>query len=427
VLAVLRQRDYALLWFGGFISMLGDFVLFVGLPYEIFRLTGSTLATAGMVVAYLVPSILFGSVAGVFVDRWDRRRLMVAVNLVQAAVLLALLLVGELGLWVIYAVLVVESSVSQLFQPAQIALMPSLLSGGEDQLITANALSGVGRHGARLIGPAVGGVIVAAGGLGAVAVVDSASFVISAGMLALIRTRPSGHRFTDSIEHAALSAWGRLVNEWVAGLRVVWHQPVLRAMLVFFSITAIGEGLTSALFVPWTVGPLHSDATGYGWVLSTQAIGGLAGALVIARMGPRLKPVPLWIGSALAFGAIDLVLFTYPVLYPHIAPALIMLVIVGVPGAAMGAAVTTLQQSQTQDSHRGRVVGAIGAVAGVGALFGSVGAGLLGGYVPVVALLVVQGSGYVIAGTAVALMIGRRRIRADGGEIVGVGSAGEHG
>jgi MFS family permease len=427
MLAVLRQRDYALLWFGGFISMLGDFVLFVGLPYEIFRLTGSTLATAGMVVAYLVPSILFGSVAGVFVDRWDRRRLMVAVNLVQAVILLALLLVDGLGLWVIYAVLVVESSVSQLFQPAQIALMPSLLSGGEKELITANALSGVGRHGARLIGPAVGGVIVAAGGLGAVAVVDSASFVISAAMLALIRTHPTRHDTTDSIEHAALSAWGRLVNEWVAGLRVVWHQPVLRAMLVFFSITAVGEGLTSALFVPWTVGPLHSDATGYGWVLSTQAIGGLAGALVIARMGPRLKPVPLWIGSALAFGAIDLVLFTYPVLYPHIAPALIMLVIVGVPGAAMGAAVTTLQQSQTQDSHRGRVVGAIGAVAGVGALIGSVGAGVLGGYVPVVALLVVQGSGYVIAGTAVALMIGRRRIPADGGEIVGVGSAGEHG
>src|SRR6266508_2997592 len=198
MLAVLRQRDYALLWFGGFISMLGDFVLFVGLPYEIFRLTGSTLATAGMVVAYLVPSILLGSVAGGFVDRWARRRLMVAVNLVQAAILLALLLVGDLGLSGLYAVLVVESSVSQLFHPAQIALMPSLLSGGEGELITANALGGVGRHGARLIGPAVGGVIVAAGGLGAVAVVDSASVVISAGMLALIRTRPSRHRVTDS-------------------------------------------------------------------------------------------------------------------------------------------------------------------------------------------------------------------------------------
>jgi MFS family permease len=410
MLRVLRQRDYALLWFGGLVSMLGDFVLFVGLPYEIYRLTGSTIASAGMLLAFLVPNILLGSVAGVYVDRWDRRRLMITVNLLQALSLLPLLFVPQVGLWLIYAVLVLESSISQLFQPAQVALMPSLLAGGEEELLTANSLSGVGRHLARLIGPAIGGVIVAAGGLGAVAVVDSASFVASAGMLTLIRARPPAPHPTDSLEHAALSAWGRLVHEWREGLRVVWHQPVLRALLVFFAITAIGEGLTGTLFVPWVVNALHSDSTGYGWVLSTQAIGGLAGALVVARMGARLKPLPLLIGSALAFGAIDLVLFTYPLVYPHIAPALIMLVIVGVPGAAMGAAQTTLQQSQTEDSHRGRVVGAIGAVAGMGALIGAVSAGILGEFIPAVLLLIVQGSGYLIGGTAVALLVGRRRI-----------------
>lgn len=427
MLSVLRQRDYALLWFGGLISMLGDFVLFVGLPYEIYRLTGSTLATAGMLLAFLIPNILLGSVAGVYVDRWDRRRLMIVVNLLQALSLLPLLLVGQLGLWVIYAVLVVESSISQLFNPAQVALMPSLLAGGEEELLTANALSGVGRHLARLIGPAIGGLVVAAGGLGAVAVVDSASFVGSAAMLTLIRARPAPPHPTDSLEHAAISAWRRLVNEWRSGLRVVWHQPVLRALLVFFAITAVGEGLTGTLFVPWVVDALHSDSTGYGWVLSTQAIGGLAGALVIARLGSRLRPLPLLIGSALVFGAIDLVLFTYPILFPFIGPALVMLVIVGVPGAAMGAAQTTLQQSETTDSHRGRVVGAIGAVAGVGALIGAVSAGILGEFVPAVLLLIVQGSGYLIGGTAVALLVRGGRAQADGHQIGGVGSASEPG
>ena len=408
MLRVLRQRNFALLWFGGFVSNLGDFVLFVGLPYEIFRLTGSTLATAGMVLAFLVPDILLGSVAGVYVDRWDRRRLMVVVNLLQAVCLLPLLLVGQLGLWAIYAVLVIESGVSQLFNPAQIALMPSLLAGGQDELLTANALSGVGRHLSRLIGPAIGGVVVAIGGLSAVAIVDSASFVASAGMLALIRSTPTTHRVTDSLEHAALSAWRRLGHEWRDGLRLVLGHPMLRALLIFASITAVGEGLTSALFVVWVVGPLHSDSTGWGLVLSTQAIGGLAGALVIARLGTRLRALPLLIGGALAFGAIDLVLFTYPVLYPHIGPALVMLVIVGVPGAAMGAAITTLQQSNTDDSHRGRVAGAIGAVAGLGALVGAVAAGVLGEFVPVILLLVVQGSVYLIGGTTVWLMVRAR-------------------
>ena len=282
-------------------------------------------------------------------------------------------------------------------------------------------------HLARLIGPAVGGVIVATGGLGAVAVIDSASFVVSAAMLLLIRARPRLLHPSDSLEHAALSAWRRLVNEWRDGLRVVWHQPVLRALLVFGTITAIGEGLTITLFVVWTTDALHSDATGYGWVLATQAIGGLAGALVIARLGSKLRPLPLLIGSALAFGAIDLVLFTYPVVYPYIGPALVMLVIVGVPGAGLGAATTTLQQSETQDSHRGRVVSAISAVAGIGALIGTVTAGILGEFLPVILLLIVQGSGYLIAGTAVALMVGRRRIAADTDGIVGVGSAGDQG
>jgi MFS family permease len=410
MLRVLRQRNFSLLWFGSFVSKLGDFVLFVGLPYEVYRLTGSTLATAGMVLAFLVPNILLGSVAGVFVDRWDRRRLMLVVNLLQAATILPLLLVGDLGLWVVYLVLAVESSLSQLVSPAQVALVPSLLIGGEDELLTANALTGVGQHLARLIGPAVGGVIVTAGGLAAVGVVDSVSFVASAGMLALIRFQPRRPRATDSLEHVALSAWRRLANEWRDGLRAVLRQPVLRALLVFAVITAVGEGLTSALFVAWVVGPLHSDGTGYGWVLSTHAIGGLAGALVIARLGARLEPVRLLIGGALAFGAIDLVLFTYPVLYPHIAPALVMLVIVGVPGAAMGAAATTLEQSQSKDSQRGRVVGAIGAVAGVGALVGAIAAGVLGEFLPVILLLVVQGSVYLVGGTAVALLVGRGRV-----------------
>ncbi len=427
MLRVLRQRDYSLLWFGGFISNLGDFVLFVGLPFEIYRRTGSTLATAGMVLAHLVPEILFGSVAGVYVDRWDRRRLMIAVNLVQAIVLLPLLLVGQLGLWVIYAVVVVESTVSQLFSPARVALVPTLLQGGKEELLTANALTGVGQHLSRLIGPAVGGVIVATGGLGAVAVIDSISFVVSAGMISLIRARPGAPRRTESLEHAALSAWNRLVHEWQQGLRVVWNQPVLRALLVFATITAIGEGLTASLFVVWTTEALHSDATGYGWVLSTQAIGGLAGALVIARLGARLRPLALLVGSALAFGAIDLVLFTYPVIYPYIGPALVMLVIVGVPGAGMGAASTTLQQQETEDSHRGRVVGAIGAVASIGALIGATSAGILGEFLPVILLLVVQGSGYLIGGTAVALLVGRRRLRGDTEGIVGVGSAGDDG
>ena len=402
---VLRQRNFGLLWFGGFVSNLGDWALFVGLPFEVYRRTGSTLATGGMVLSFLIPNILLGSVAGVFVDRWDRRRLMIVVNLLQAASLLPLLLVGQLGLWIVYAVLVVESSVSQLFNPAQTALVPNLLAGGRDELVTANAVTGVGQHVARMIGPAIGGAIVAAGGLGTVAAIDSASFVFSAAMIALIRTDTARARSSETLEHAALSAWRRVVREWRDGLRVVQRATVLRALLAFSVITGIGEGLTAALFVVWVLKALHWTPQGYGWVLSVQAIGGLAGAIVIAQLGSRVRALPLLIGGALSFGAIDLVLFPYPAFWPVIWPSLVLLVIVGVPGAAMGAARTTLIQSETEDSHRGRVAGAMSALGGLGSLIGATVAGVAGQVVPVIPLLIVQGSGYVAAGTVVWLMV----------------------
>ena len=105
---------------------------------------------------------------------------------------------------------------------------------------------------------------------------------------------------------------------------------------------------------------------------------------------------------------IDLGLFTYPAVFPHIWPALIVMVVVGVPGAAMQASWVTLPQMHTNDSHRGRVMGAIGTVGALGSLVGALLGGILGTVVPVVVLLIVQGGGYVIGGLVVfALTRGR--------------------
>ena len=117
MLRVLRSRNFGLLWTAGLISMIGDWVLFVGLPVEIYRRTGSTLATAGMVLASLLPSIVLGSIAGVFVDRWDRRRLMVVINILLAVSLLPLMAVDAFGIWVAYAVLVAASRIRSSVGP----------------------------------------------------------------------------------------------------------------------------------------------------------------------------------------------------------------------------------------------------------------------------------------------------------------------
>ena len=284
MIRLLRQRNFGLLWLAGFISMTGDWVLMVGLPVEVYRRTGSTLATAGMMLAWLVPTIVLGSIAGVFVDRWDRRRLMIVVNLLLAVTLLPLLAVDAAGIWVAYVVLVLASCLEQLFEPAEVALLPNLLEGGQDQLVTANALSGMNRQLARIIGPTIGGITVAAGGLAAVTVVDAVSFVVAAGLILAIRTsrgraEPApaqiatappdgpGEAPHDTLEHEAVTAFSKLRREWGEGLRIIAAHPILRALLAFVVITRVGEGLTGTLFVPWATDALHTDATGYGWLL----------------------------------------------------------------------------------------------------------------------------------------------------------------
>jgi len=177
MLATLRRRNFALVWCAGLISLLGDRALLTALPYYVYQHTGSTLATATMFTAYYLPMVLLGSVAGVFVDRWDRKRIMVVTNLIQTYVMLLLLLVRSAAwLWLVYVVSFIEIAVATFFQPAESALLPHLAD--EERLVSANALTSLNNNIARLAGPPIGGVLIGFFGLNSVALFDSASFLI---------------------------------------------------------------------------------------------------------------------------------------------------------------------------------------------------------------------------------------------------------
>ena len=181
-----RQRDLRLVLTAGVVSMTGDWMLTVGLAFHVYVLTGSTLASAGMLLAAFAPQILLGSLAGVFVDRWDRKRTMIVTNVLLAVGLVPLLFVHSADhVWIVYVVMVWEGAVEQFFGPAEQALLPSLVP--DDRLLTANALVGQSRDVARLVGSALGGVAVAAGGLTALALLDAASFVLAALLVGLVR------------------------------------------------------------------------------------------------------------------------------------------------------------------------------------------------------------------------------------------------
>ncbi len=143
------------------------------------------MASALAMASAFAPQVLLGAVAGVFADRWDRKRTMIAADLLLAAGLLPLLLVRGAGqVWIIFAVMFWEGAVQQFFSPAEQAMVPRLVP--DDELVTANAASGQVANVSRLAGSALGGIFAAFGGIVAVTLFDAASFLASAALLGLV-------------------------------------------------------------------------------------------------------------------------------------------------------------------------------------------------------------------------------------------------
>ncbi|TCC45919.1 MFS transporter [Kribbella capetownensis] len=400
-----RQRDYRLMLSAGLISLTGDWLLRTGLSFQVYVLTGSTLASGGLLLASFVPPVLLGSLAGVFVDRWDRRTTMIVTNILNAVVLLPLLAVRDEGaIWIVYCVVLAQSCLQQFFTPAEQSLVPALVES--EQLVTANALNNQIRDIARLVGAALGGVLAAVGGLPLLAIADAVTFLVAVALVAGIRHRTTRHQEEQSAEEAAEGAIKRLKAEWTEGLRLCVGSAGMRLLFGFCVVTGVGEGVMSTLFAPFVSAELGGDGKAYGLIVSSQAIGGIIGGLVAASVGSRLPAATMLGIGSLLFGLIDLILFCYPLVSDSLIPAFVCMIVVGVPGAFAIAGLMTVLQRLTEDRIRGRVFGAIAAAEGVAVLVGIVAAGVLGDAVGIIPVLVFQGLGYVVGGLVI---VSRRR------------------
>jgi Na+/melibiose symporter-like transporter len=393
------RRDLRLVLAAGLVSDAGDWILIIGLAYRVYAITGSTVASALTMASSCAPQVLLGAVAGVFADRWDRKRTMITADLLLAAVLLPLLLVHGAGqVWIVFAVMFAEGAIQQFFSPAEQAMVPTLVP--DTELVAANAVSGQVSNVARLAGSALGGIIAAAAGIGAVTLADAASFVASAALLALVRAtgrataRPGGPGGPVRERIAGIG------DELRDGVRLSVRHRVLRTLMIFALVTSVGEGIMSTLFTPFVEHVLHGSSQEFGLVVAAQAVGGILGGALAAGFGHRVRASRLLSCGAIAFGLVDLAIFLYPLGYVAVWPAVAGMIIVGLPGALTMAGLMTLFQRSTSDSHRGRIFGALSAVEGVAVLAGTLGAGFLSRYAGIVPVLAIQGAGYVVAGLA---------------------------
>ena len=415
MLATLRHKNFALLWSAGLISLTGDWLLLIALPIYVYTLTHSTALTSVTFIVEALPSVLLGSVAGVFVDRWDRQRTMVAANLAQAAGLLPLLAVRSTDqLWLIYTVSVVEAILALFFVPAEQSLLPTLVD--EERLVAANALSALNGNLARLAGAPLGGLVAGLLGLGGAVVLDAASFLLSSVLILTISTtgtETGAAAPSARVEHAAgadgsaVSAWTGLWREWTAGLSLVRRGRTVSALFLVMAVQAVAQGLFLVLFIVFVERALRNGPAAIGLLRGVQAIGGLLGGLTVAALGRRLPMASLVGLGAILFGLIDLAIWNAPTLAPAYALPLTvaLFILVGLPGASMISGATTLLQESVADAYRGRVFGAFATTGALAQLMGMAAAGLLGDRLGVVPVLNSQAGLYLLAGVLALVLL----------------------
>lgn len=400
MIALLKQRDFRFAWFGGFFALTGDWMLFIALPIYLYELTGSALTTSALFAVRLVPAIALASLAGAYVDRWDRRRTLVIANLAQIAAVVPLVAITSPGtVWIAFPSAFALSVLLRFVGPAEHALLPRLVTA--DELPTANALNALNNNLARLTGPAIGGVVMAAVGLPATVALTVACHAVAAlAFLAVsVDARPERSEPPAGAEPASI------LGEWLAGLRLIRRRRQVRRLVALGSVGSFGEGIMSVMFVVWVADILGGGARELGWLMSAQAVGGIAGGLLLGQIAGRFAPVKLLGYGAIIFGALDLALFNYPRFLTGVWLGLVIIGLVGLPVVAYVTGLNTLLQQTVEDAYRGRVFGAMSTLGSGLQLVGTGVAGLLGGVVGPLVLLNLQGGSYMLVGLLALLML----------------------
>lgn len=394
---LLDNRDFMLVWWAGLVSWTGNYTLFVALPVYVYHETNSALATAFSVMANALPAILVGQVAGVLIDRWNYKRTMLIANLILALVTLLFLTVLRAPWWLVVPVAFVQSSVGQFLGPAENALLPTLVS--RERLGAANSLNTLNNNLARLIGPVVGGLLVAGVGFAGVVVVDALSYLVAALLIVAVKESKAYKRSLPK-EIALKHPYRRLLAEWREGLMAVQSNRLLGFSFLAAALVGFGEGFISTLMAPFVEVMLGGGGPELGYIFAAQALGGILASLLLTGFADRITPIRLLAWGGLLSGLVLVPIFNYPLFYPALWPALALTALAGLPFAAWSTAQMTLLQAESMPEQRGRVFASYFAVFNFSQLLGMAVSGLLGDTFGVL-VINVDAVTYLLAGVVV--------------------------
>ena len=341
--SALGSRNYLLYWCGILISAIGSWVQTVAQGWLVFKLTHSSLMLGVVLFLNTIPFTALSLFAGVVADRVDRRKLLLVTQTILAIspfVLGTLVTKGSVKVWHIMALASISGCANAFDIPTRHSSIPLLVK--REHLMNAIALQSAAFNSARIIGPALAGVLVDRIGIGRCFFVNSASFLAVILALMIIRFRSTPIERTN------------VLNEFHQGLMYVWRHDIVRTLIMMVAVPSIFSMPYMTLMPVFADRILKVGVTGYGMLMSATGIGALAGALTLAFFS-KSKRKGLVLSTAYTLLAIMLILFANSKIFPL---SLFFLMGLGFMNVNYLATTNTLIQTIVPDELRGRVVSA---------------------------------------------------------------------
>ncbi|HEY3165281.1 MAG TPA: MFS transporter, partial [Candidatus Limnocylindrales bacterium] len=360
--SVFRKRDFRLLWSAQLVSTIGTALTDLAAGILIFNETHSVFMVGLMFMATAVPTLVVGLIAGVFVDRYDRRKIMVAADLIRAVIVVSIPILVHINLALLYVAVALVSTISQFFNPANDAVLPEVAT--DEELAAANSWIMISSFGSTSIGFALSGLLATAFSIEWAFILDAVTFVFSATLLFFVRA--------GKIEAAGDTNVGVVITNLKEGVATLFGTPVLRSLLLTGIPVYLSFGLWNVLLLPFAINVLHATKFEYGLQEGFTSVGFVVGSLMMARFADRFREGSWIVISTIAMGIAG-VLYG---LSTQIVIAILLVTFSGFANAPSSIARRVLLQRETPRELRGRVFSAFAVARDVTFLVGISLAGL---------------------------------------------------
>ena len=400
---VLRIPAYRRLWLGQLVSEAGDGLTNLALLLLVNHLTGSTAAIAAMAICLAIPPLTIGLFAGAYVDRADRRRIMLASDLLRSVTVLGFVLVGSAeSLWLLFILAFVQSSVGTFFTPARAAVIPKVVPA--NGLLAANSVAQATRVIAGILGAGIAGLLIGVMGVFWPAfVLDAlsflASFVLILGLPAAIGRIDRVPAVGGDAATSPATAQPGIGASLKLGLSRVAHSRLLSTTILSLAVVMLGLGAVNVLFVPLLIQVLEVSPAWFGAVDLAQSASMILAAGMIGAIATRVRPTT--IVTVGLVGVAVLIALTGAV--TSIWQVLLLMFFVGWFVSPLQAAVVTMLQVNVEDAERGRVMSVLNAAMSAATVLSMAFAGIAGEVVGVRNVFFLAG-GIVAVGAVISLV-----------------------